>query len=238
MQTLTLVQYGTTPELPNYSPFCVKAEVLLKMAGLPYEIEELNDPTKTPKGKLPMLRDGEELIPDSEFILYYLQDEKGIDFDTHLSDKEKAQAHAFAKMIDERTYWALVHDRWIDPEHWPKIREFWFGDMPFFLKPIITPMIQKSVKKNLHGHGIGRHSFEEIAKLASKDIKAIADQLADQNFMFGDKPCTADASTYGFLVSLLHAPLPSKTIRILENYPALKDYVKRCNEFWYPGKYN
>lgn len=52
---MKLYQYPAAFGLPCPSPFCTKAEVLLKMAGQEYEDVRMNDPRKGPKGKLPPL---------------------------------------------------------------------------------------------------------------------------------------------------------------------------------------
>ena len=235
---LTLLQFHTTEDVPNFSPFCVKAEVLLKMADIPYDIEEIDDPRAMPKGKAPVLRDGNDLIADSEFIKKHIETAKGFVFDKHLSTEEKAQNHAFTKLIDERLYWALVYDRWIDEDNWPHTKDFWFGSMPFPLKYIVPKVALKSVKQNLNGHGLGRHTQNEIHALAKSDLDAIAAQLGDKPFLFGEIPSTADASAYGVLVNLARATLPAKLSNTIKEYPVLLDYVKRCNEHWYPGKYH
>ena len=231
--TLTLVQFETTEDIPNYSPFCVKAEVLLKMSGLPYDIEILDDPRKSKKGKLPMVRDGDRTIADSEFIKKFLTEEKGVDFDGHLSPREQAQAHAFSKMVDERLYWTLVYDRWIEDDNWPTIRDFWFGKMPFPIGALISRIARKSVRKNLNGHGIGLHSRDEIYVLRDSDLNALAAQLGDQDFLFGDKPCTADASAFGVLVNADRGILPSNLKQVIKSYPTLVAYVERCMQRWF-----
>jgi len=233
-EPLKLVQFHTTSDIPNYSPFCVKAEVLLKMSGLPYEVETLDDPRKTPKGKLPVLRDGDKVIADSEFIQRYLVSEKGVNFDSHLSEREKAQAHAFGKMIDERTYWALVYDRWVNDKNWPTTRDFWFGDIPFPIKQLVGSMVRKSVSKASKGHGIGKHSHEEIYALAKSDFEAISNQLGDNDFLFGDKPSTADAIAFGFLVNMVRGELTNQVHELMDEFPNLTAYVERGMERWFP----
>jgi glutathione S-transferase len=234
-QPLKLVQFRTTEDIPNYSPFCVKAEVLLIMAGLPYEIETLDDPRKSKKGKLPMLRDGAKTIADSEFIKRYLIAEKGADFDGHLSVREQAQAHAFSKMIEERTYWNLVYDRWVNDENWPGTSKFWFGDMPFPLKYLIPKLARKGVVAGLKGHGIGRHSPAELYELGKSDLDAIAAQLGDQDFLFGETPSSADASAFGLLVNFSgRGQLPSTMRNTMKAYPSLLAYVDRCMDRWFP----
>jgi glutathione S-transferase len=54
------------------SPFVRKVLVVLEEKGLPYELESLF-PGLHPMGKMPVLRDGEVLVPDSSVICAYLE---------------------------------------------------------------------------------------------------------------------------------------------------------------------
>lgn len=231
---MKLVQYPTTEGIPNLSPFCVKAETLLRMAKLDYEIEPLSDPSKAQKGKLPMLRDGDTTIPDSEFIRAHLENKYNIDFDAGLSDTQKAHAHMLSRMIEERTYWALVYDRWVLPHNWPHTNEFWFGKMPWPLNKIIPIVAQKQVIGNLKGHGLGKHSTEEIFAFAKKDLAAISTQLADHDFIMGESPCGADATLFGLLSNLILAPLPGDLKATALQFENFEPYVQRCLKIWFP----
>jgi glutathione S-transferase len=64
----------------NGSPFFRKCRVLLEEKGLAYETEDLIPVPKTPEllemnplGKIPILRDGEVVVPDSSVICAYLE---------------------------------------------------------------------------------------------------------------------------------------------------------------------
>ncbi|HTF36319.1 MAG TPA: glutathione S-transferase family protein [Myxococcota bacterium] len=67
--------YGASP-----SPFFRKARVVLEEKCIPYETENLVPVPKTPEllalhpmGKIPILRDGETVVPDSSVICAYLE---------------------------------------------------------------------------------------------------------------------------------------------------------------------
>ena len=81
---ITLYSFGPAFGLPDPSPFVMKAEVLLKMAGLSYRAD-----TKglrgAPKGKLPYIEDDGERIADSTFIRWHIEKKYGFDFDRGLS---------------------------------------------------------------------------------------------------------------------------------------------------------
>ena len=55
---ITLIKYAPAFGLADASPFCLKADLLLKMSGLPYKAEIAGDPRRGPKGKLPAIVDG------------------------------------------------------------------------------------------------------------------------------------------------------------------------------------
>lgn len=64
----------------NGSPFFRKARVVLEEKGIPYETENLVPVPKTPEllamhplGKIPILRDGAVVVPDSSVICAYLE---------------------------------------------------------------------------------------------------------------------------------------------------------------------
>lgn len=57
---------------PTGSPFCVKAMCLLALAEAEWRPVVVDDPRRMPHGKLPVLRDGDRLIPDSEAIRAHL----------------------------------------------------------------------------------------------------------------------------------------------------------------------
>ena len=64
----------------NQSPFVRKVRVVLEEKGIPYEVEPTVPEPKTPQllalhplGKIPILRDGDVVIPDSSVICAYLE---------------------------------------------------------------------------------------------------------------------------------------------------------------------
>ena len=64
---IILYTFGPYFGLPDPNPFVRKAEVLLKMADLPYETDTTAF-NKAPKGKLPYINDDGEITADSTFI--------------------------------------------------------------------------------------------------------------------------------------------------------------------------
>ena len=57
--------YGSGPHfgVPDASPFVSKAEILLKMSGVPYKKAKANF-SKAPKGKIPYIEENGKLLGD------------------------------------------------------------------------------------------------------------------------------------------------------------------------------
>ena len=108
---LTLLTFPSHYGEPGGSPFCIKAVCLLNMSAQSWK-SSLADVRKMPKAKLPVLKTTDQMIPDSENIRSYLE-QQGADFDKGLSDTERAASRAFIRMAEEHLYFHLVADRWL-----------------------------------------------------------------------------------------------------------------------------
>ncbi len=224
---IKLIQFPRAFGLPNPSPFCMKVEILLKMAGLAYETEFAVNPGKGPKGKLPAIEDDGELIGDSEIIRWHLERKYGVDFDKGLSGGERAVGHAFARMADERTYWVMVYSRWIEDEHWPVFRDTLFTGIPAILRGAISSHLRKGVRRTLHAHGLGRHSRDEIYAMGAADVEAVAAQLGSKPFLVGAEPTSADAAVWPVIAGILVPPFESPVKQAIRRHANLVDYSER-----------
>jgi glutathione S-transferase len=200
---ITLYTFGPNFGLPDPSPFVVKAEVLLKMAGLPYRTDTTGF-KKAPKGKLPYIDDDGTIVGDSTFIRIHLETKHHIDFDEGLSPAERGTAWAFEKMCEDHLYWAMMYARWIDDANFEAGPRKFFHVVPAPLRPFLATMIRRQVRRNLWGQGLGRHSAQEVAQLAERAIGAIAATLGDKPHLMGARACGADATVFAFLLGLLN----------------------------------
>ena len=141
---ITLYTFGPAFGLPDPSPFVTKAEVLLKMAGLPYRTDTTGF-RKAPKGKLPYIEDGGERIADSTFIRLHLEQKYGVDFDRGLDPERRAIAWAFEKLAEDHLYWAIVESRWSDDANFDKGPRTFFRVVPAPLTPRLSDVIVDKV---------------------------------------------------------------------------------------------
>ena len=151
---ITLVTYPGFSGQFSLSPFCVKAAYFLNAAGLKWRREDSNDPRKMPLQKLPVLRDGNRLIPDSDNIRCHLE-RHGAAFDSGLTDAQKAHSRALIRMAEEHWYFHIVLDRWGNDNVWPTIRDSYFREIPALLRKPIANRLRKSLLKGLKTQGIG-----------------------------------------------------------------------------------
>jgi glutathione S-transferase len=224
---IRLHQFAPAFGLPNASPFCMKVETYLRMAGLPFELANDGDVFKAPKRKLPYIDDGGTLVADSSFIVEHLKARHGDPLDATLSASQRALATAFQRLFEENLYWAVVHSRWIEDAGWQKTREAFFGTMPLPLRWIVPSLARRGLRAELHGQGMGRHSAAEIHAIGCHDVTAVADFLADKAFMLGEQPCSLDATAHAFLANLLWAPVDSPIQRHARSRLTLEAYCQR-----------
>ena len=230
---IRLHQFAPAFGLPNASPFCMKLETYLRMAGLPYEAVNDGNVLKAPKRKLPYVDDGGTLVADTSFIIEHLKRRYGDPLDAALSPRERAESLAFQRLIEENLYWAVVHSRWVDEAAWAKTRKAFFGALPAPLSWLVPPIARRGMLAQMRGHGMGRHSAEEIHAIGCRDVTAIADYLGDKPFMLGEAPTSLDATAYAFLANLLWAPVDSPIKRCAEGRPALDAYCRRMKARYY-----
>jgi glutathione S-transferase len=232
---ITLYTFGPAFGLPDPSPFVMKAEMLLKMAGLPYRTDTKGF-RKAPKGKLPFIEDDGERIADSTFIRWHLEQRYGIDFDRGLDKEQRAVAWAFEKMMEDQLYWTVVDARWTDDANFAKGPMIFFRRVPTLMRPLVIKMIRRKVRNALHAHGIGRHLPAEITALASRSIDSVANYLGQKPFFMGPEPTGIDATLFAFTAGTL-CPTFETPIRVAsERHDNLKRYVARMTARYYPDR--
>lgn len=230
---ITLYTFGRMFGLPDPSPFVTKAEVLLKMSGLPYRCDT-GGFGKAPKGKLPYIDDDGTVVADSTFIRWHLEDKHGIDFDKGLGAVEKSTAWAVEKMCENELYWAVVYDRWLDDARFDRGPRKFFDRAPALVRPAVIAMVRRKVRRELHGQGLGRHTQAERERIARRDLVTIADILGDKPWLMGQQPCGADATTFPFVLGVLCPHFQSPLRTAAEGMKTLVAYRDRGLATWFP----
>lgn len=230
---ITLYTFGPAFGLPDASPFVMKAELLLKLAGLPYRTVPGNL-RRAPKGKLPYLDDMGRIVADSTMIRWHIEKTYHVDFDAGLSEAERGVAWAVEKLMEDNLYWAVARVRWLDDANFERGPAQFFQRVPAPVRGIVTTLVKRRVRQMLWAQGLGRHSDEEAAAMAIHGVKAIANILGDKPYLLGDAPCGADATLFAFSASLLSPVFETPIRTAASGHANLVAYLARMRARFYP----
>jgi glutathione S-transferase len=231
--SLVLQVFGPAFGLPDPSPFGMKGDMLMKLSRLDYRAEP-GDVTKAPKKKFPVLLDNGETIPDSTFIRLHLERKHGIDFDQGLDARERGIAFAVEKMLEDNLYWAIMYERWMIAENFDRGPRGFFDAIPQPLRLVAVPFIRHEVKRNLWGHGMGRHARADICRLGGMALQALSGVLGQNRYLMGERPCGADATAFAFVAQALCPLFDSEMLQMAQSHANLVDYNQRMMDEFYP----
>ncbi len=231
---IVLYTFGSAFGLPDPSPFVIKAEMLLKLAGVDYAVDTRGF-GKAPKGKLPYLVDDGLTVADSTFIRLHIEKKYGFEFDSALNLEQKGLAWSIEKMLEDHLYWFVVQDRWMDDANFRKGPIKFFEVAPAVLRPMIIPIVRRKLRAALAAQGLGRHTPAERGELAQRAVAALANVLGEKRYLFGDRPCGADATFFAFVAAGLCPLFASATQVAMAAQPNLVAYRDRMLAQFYPG---
>lgn len=232
--SITLYTTRASFELPDASPFVIKSEVQLNMAGLAYDRASAI-PSQAPNGKLPFINDHDEVISDSTFIRAHIERKYGADLDAGLDARQRAQAWAIERLLEDHLYFAMVWFRWIDHDNFAKGPAHFADGAPEAARAQLRRDMQARKAVELHAQGMGRHTPARIAELGARSIEALSQLLGDQAFLMGESPSGVDATAFGVLASVSTPFFDTPLRRMVEARPNLVAYVARMMQRYYPG---
>lgn len=235
MSASSLTLYATRAgfDLPDISPFVLKTEVQLQMAGLAYERESAIPP-QAPKGKLPYIDDHGIVVTDSTFIRAHIERTCGVDLDAGLDALQRAQAWAIERMLEDHLYFAMVWFRWLDPANFAKGPAHFADSAPQDQREQLRRDLQSRKRAELHAQGLGRHTPEDIAALGTRSIDALAVQLGDKPWLMGEIQSGVDATAFGMLACVLTPFFDTPLRRAAQAHANLTAYVARMMQRFYP----
>lgn len=228
--------YGFSPNfgLTDASPFVLKTDLYLRMTGVEYElVNDFNMVRNAPKGKLPVIDDGGDLIPDSTFIIKHLRDKHNVDLDSELDAEQRALAFLITKSLEEHLYWCLLHTRWVRDDSWKRLAPALFGMLPRPLRLVVPTVVRRSVIKACDGHGLGRHSEEEVMQIANDSFTSLSDFLGDKAYFLGDKPSSLDAAAFGLLAQFMIGTFDTPMTDMAKKHATLLAYCQRIHAEYY-----
>ena len=94
----------------------------------------------------------------------------------------------------------MSYSRWQDERFWPLFRLALLDTHPEQLTPEADGARAYNAKR-YHYQGIGRYQPDQVYARGLADLRVLANLLGDKPFLFGDRPYSTDAATYGFLAN-------------------------------------
>ncbi|WP_374077967.1 glutathione S-transferase family protein [Bdellovibrio bacteriovorus] len=231
-----LHQYPAIWGLPSLSPFCIKVEMYLRKNKIPYRVVIEKNPARGPKGKMPFIRDGEHVIPDSTFILQHLAEKRGLQ--SSAGALQEAQGIAIQRMVEEHLYFILLYSRWIDPKGWSILKTEFAPLFPPLIGVPFLIFLRSRLRSQAYQQGLGRHTQEEVYRLGSQEMKALSDLLGDKTYFLGTQFSEVDATVYAFLITILKQPIESHLKKTLLTHPNLVAYCLREEAECFPDYVN
>lgn len=233
-----LYQFTRCPTLPGISPFCLKVETWLRMNQVKYENVDHKLKFKSKKGQLPFVELNGEEIADSDIIIKQLSQTFGKDLDAGLTQEERNISHAFSSMLNNHTGWVARCWRYRHPGQFLKAAQMDVkrmlnsklprGVLQFFFKLAFKSNVQQTI-----GHGLGRHTTEEIIEFGKEDLKHISQFLGGKPFFFGTEPHLLDCVAFSHLCQFVYVPFGGLLEYMESDCANLLAFVERMKErYW------
>jgi len=228
---IKLHSFGPAFGLIDASPFVIKVKLFMTLHSIDFEeVCDAEKLSKAPKQKFPYIEDGETRIADSSAIIDYLSLKHSLDMDSWLTDEQRALSHLLGKSLEENLYWCLVHSRWVDQQTWPKVRSYFFDDMPFPLNKIVPKIARSGTIKRINGHGMGAHSNQEILDIADQSFSSLSVLLGNKPYFFGDQLSNFDLIAFSQVAAHTLCTLDSPMIELSRQHKNLVSYTQRIQD--------
>ena len=193
--------------LPTPGPFALKLLAVLRLLGVEHAVVHEDDTRKGPKRKNPWIEDDGQRIGDTELILEHLRVTRGVDLDAGLDAGQAAIGHALRRTIEEHLHQALEWEMFVDDGGWAHTREL-FARLPWPVRPLARLSTRRHLAHHLWERGLARHTPQEIAWKAGRDVAAIHTLLEHRPWLVADRPTVTDATAFGMLAPMVYGPLP------------------------------
>ncbi|MCK1553704.1 glutathione S-transferase family protein [Bradyrhizobium sp. 177] len=230
---IRLFQFPRMFDIPNLSPFCCKLETWLRIAGIPYVVEDTRNPRKGPRGKLPFIDDDGQVVADTTIIIDHLKRTRGIDPDAGLDPSQRATALLVQRTLEEHYAFVLAYTHLIRDEG-RRHTEGRFDALPSFMRPLVSGLVRKQVAKILWFQGLSRNTHEEIVEAALRDWRAVLAMMSSGPFFFGAEPSSIDATVFATLASTVLTPIDTPIRTYLRSQPGCLDYAERMRSRYFP----
>jgi len=223
--------FPRSEKCPSVSPFVLKLETFLRLHDIKYK-PETECPAHAETGKTPWITYNGEDVADSQLIIEYLTEKRGLA--SSADSKDKVLARGIRAILEDNFVFCRAAEMFVFGN--PEDLDF----MPTFvsvkaINKLITKRFMAKVAKQPIEQGIGKHKKEVVVKIAEGDLEAVSLALGDKQFVLGDEPSEVDAVVFGVLAVTLHlGPANHEITKLLDKFDNLKAYVERVKEKLWP----
>eukprot|EP01133_Synstelium_polycarpum_P011233 gene11233-13104_t len=185
-----------------------------------------------PRQKFPYIAIDGEYIYDSNFIIAELSKRFNVDKLQIKDQVVNAQGHLIRRCIDEAFTWAMAYSRWADKELSPSFLKMAFGSLPTPFRQLVLSSIV--FDKDLWTNGVARHPPQEVYKLGSDTLAALATILGDKEYLLTDSLSLCDISMFCSLAGILYLPIVDSPLRkALISHDNLMSYLERIRATYF-----
>ncbi len=197
---LTLYSYPPLFGVADNNGYGLKVFAFLKLAGVPFRHEHIFDASKAPRGQLPYIVDGDDIVGDSETILGYVTGKYRVTLDAALTPAQRTTNLLITRTLDD-LYWVMSYSRWKDERYWPRFRDALKREHPGLTDDGLMKAREFNAQR-YYFQGIGRFEADAAMARGLADLAALASLIPRQGYVHGDRPTTIDAGIYGFVANI------------------------------------
>jgi glutathione S-transferase len=197
---LTLYSYPALFGVTDNNGYGLKVFAFLRLAGVPFRHEHIFDASNAPRGQLPYIVDGDDIVGDSENILGFVTQRYRLTIDAALNPMQRTTNLLITRMLDD-LYWVMSYSRWQDERFWPAFRAALLREHPSLTDEGLSKA-KAFNHQRYHYQGIGRFDPDAAMARGVADLGALATLIPSQGYVHGEKPTSIDAAIYGFIANI------------------------------------
>ncbi|KAF2475861.1 uncharacterized protein BDR25DRAFT_89111 [Lindgomyces ingoldianus] len=256
--TITLYRGWDSPGKYVWSPFVTKLEFRLRTSHLPYSCAA-GSTASGPTGKIPYISLSTpgrptEFLGDSSLIMKRLMELNllhDVNVKLELQGGMKGVDLAIRALMEDKLYFYHTHERWI--MNYYTMRDHVLGSIPYPVRVVIGLLAYRRSVRKLHDQGTGRFSNTEIRGFIKEVWEGINGLLVESRrkmmekygqrdseggdcfwILGGSEPTEADASVFGFVVSVLVCDAGPESKKLVRGFPVVVEYAERLHRRWFP----
>lgn len=224
---IALFSYPELFGVADNNPFGLKVFAFLKLSGLEFEHDHIFDSRTAPRGQLPYIVDGGEVVGDSDTIIAHLGRKYRLDLDAALTPAQLHTGLLIRRMLDD-LYWVMSYSRWADERYWPLFRAAILETHPQVTAAAMDAARDYNAKRYYY-QGIGRYAPEQVYARGLADLEVLAAMLGPDGCLFGPGPSSIDAGIYGFLANIHFYPIDTPLKQFLAAHANLVGHTERIH---------